>query len=65
MAVLISMGVAIVPGIVLFGIYFAGVMNILNPFVFLTISVILMIVTDGLLLYYLFTKGVEKFKKIN
>lgn len=65
MAVLISMGVALVPGIVLFILYFMGLMKILNPFIYLSIACILMILLDLLLIKYLVTKGVKKFKSIN
>ena len=64
MAVLISMGIAVVPGLVLFIGYFA-VMNFINPFIYLAISCLVMIIIDGLLLNYLLTKGVKRFKAIN
>ena len=64
MAVLISMGIAVIPGLVLFIGYFA-VMNFINPFIYLAISCLVMIIIDGLLLYYLLTKGVKRFKAIN
>ena len=64
MAVLISMGVAVVPGIILFVVYFTGLMNVLNPFIYLLIACIFMIILDFILVKYLFTKGVKKFKEI-
>lgn len=65
MAILISMGVAVVPGLILFVAYFAGLMNILNPFVFLSLACVVMILIDALLIRYLLTKGVKRFKEIN
>ena len=38
MAVLISMGLAVVPGIILFILYFAVFMNLVNPFIYLLIE---------------------------
>ena len=65
MAVLISMAVAILPGAIILVAYLAGLMMVVNPYVYLTIACILMILVDVILLRYLFTKGIEKFKSIN
>lgn len=65
MAVLISMGLAVVPGIILFVLYFAVFMNLVNPFIYLLIACLIMLIIDGVLLYHLFTKGIKKFKEIN
>ena len=65
MAVLISMGLAVVPGIVLFVSYFAGLMNILNPYVYLSLACVVMIIINVMLIRYLLTNGVKRFKEIN
>jgi Flp pilus assembly protein TadB len=65
MAVLISMAVAILPGAIMLVAYLAGLMMVVNPYVYLAIACILMILVDVILLRYLFTKGIEKFKSIN
>jgi hypothetical protein len=65
MAVLISMAVAILPGAIILVAYLAGLMMVVNPYVYLAIACILMILVDVILLRYLFTKGIEKFKSIN
>ena len=65
MAVLISMAVAILPGAIILVAYLAGLMMVVNPYIYLAIACILMILVDVILLRYLFTKGVEKFKSIN
>lgn len=65
MAVLISMGVAVVPGLVLFVLFLAVFMSFINPFLYLAICVLVMIIVNIVLLSYLFTKGINKFKEIN
>lgn len=65
MAVLISMGLAVIPGIVLFVSYFAGLMNILNPYVYLSLACVVMIIINVMLIRYLLTNGVKRFKEIN
>ncbi|MBQ4570107.1 MAG: hypothetical protein IJB21_00265 [Bacilli bacterium] len=65
MAVLIAMGLAVVPGVILVIAYFAGLMNILNPLIYLSLACVVMIIIDVLLIKYLLTKGVKRFKEIN
>lgn len=65
MAVLISMGIAVIPGIILLISYFAGLMNILSPYLYLSLTCVIMIIVDVLLIKYLLTKGIKRFKEIN
>ena len=65
MAVLISMAVAILPGAIILVAYLAGLMMVVNPFIYLAAACVLIILIDVILCRYLFTKGVEKFKSIN